>query len=99
MKCPFLFVPLIAGLALPCRAARADFLLRANDRVVFFGDSITEERNYTRPFQDYVYARYLERHIRFFNAGWSGDQLGGGLNRLQRDVLSRKPSVVTVCFA
>jgi len=78
--------------------ARADFLLQANDRVVFFGDSITEEHNYTRPFQDYVYARYPERHIRFFNAGWSGDQLGGGLNRLQRDVLSRKPNVVTICF-
>lgn len=90
-----------AGLALGAlwpRAARADFMLRPNDRVVFFGDSITEERNYTRPFQDYVYARYPERHIRFFNAGWSGDQLGGGLNRLGRDVLSRNPDVVTVCF-
>jgi lysophospholipase L1-like esterase len=93
--------PVVAALAfgtLRCHAAHADFLLKANDRVVFFGDSITEEHFYTRPFQDYVYARYPERHIRFFNAGWSGDQLGGGLNRLQRDVLSRKPSVVTICF-
>lgn len=94
-------LPIVAAIAfgsLQCHSARADFLLRANDRVVFFGDSITEEHNYTRPFQDYVYARYPERHIRFFNAGWSGDQLSGGLNRLQRDVLSRKPSVVTICF-
>ncbi len=81
-----------------CWPAHAEFLLKPNDRVVLFGDSITEERNYTRPFQDYVYARYPERHIRFFNAGWSGDQLGGGLNRLKRDVLSRKPNVVTMCF-
>ena len=96
-----LLLPVVASLVLgtfQCHIARADFLLKANDRVVFFGDSITEEHNYTRPFQDYVYARYPERRIRFFNAGWSGDQLGGGLNRLQRDVLSRKPSVVTICF-
>ncbi|RYG57188.1 GDSL family lipase, partial [bacterium] len=75
---------LTAALALsllPSSAAQADFLLKPNDRVVFFGDSITEERHYTRPFQDYVYSRYPERHIRFFNAGWSGDQLGGALNR------------------
>ena len=80
------------------RSARADFLLQSNDRVVFYGDSITEQHNYTRPFQDYVYARYPDRNIRFFNAGWSGDQAGGALNRLSRDVLPLQPSVVTLCF-
>ena len=80
------------------RPARADFLLKPNDRVVFYGDSITEFHNYTRPFQDYVYARYPDRNIRFFNAGWSGDQAGGGLNRLSRDVLPLQPTVVTLCF-
>ena len=80
------------------RPAHADFLLKPNDRVVFYGDSITEFHNYTRPFQDYVYARYPESHIRFFNAGWSGDQAGGGLNRLSRDVLPLNPTVVTLCF-
>ncbi|RYX85956.1 hypothetical protein EON83_04155 [bacterium] len=100
-KRPLLPISIITGVAfctLPTHQAHADFLIKANQRVVFFGDSITEEHNYTRPFQDYVYARYPERHIRFFNAGWSGDQLGGTLNRLQRDVLSRKPDVVTMCF-
>ena len=87
------------GATLLCpKIARADFPLRANDRVVFYGDSITEFRNYTRPFQDYVYARYPERHIRFFNAGWSGDKADNGLARLSRDVLPLKPDVVTVNF-
>ena len=88
-----------AGTLLFCpTSARADFLLQPNDRVVFYGDSITEFHNYTRPFQDYVYARYPERHIRFFNAGWSGDKADGGLNRLSRDVLPLKPTIVTLCF-
>ncbi len=80
------------------QSARADFLLQPNDRVVFYGDSITEQHNYTRPFQDYVYARYPDRNIRFFNAGWSGDQAGGARGRLSRDVLPLQPSVVTLCF-
>ncbi len=88
-----------AGTLLLCpQIARADFPLKTNDRVVFYGDSITEFHNYTRPFQDYVYARYPERHIRFFNAGWSGDKADNGLSRLNRDVMPLKPDVVTVCF-
>ena len=71
---------------------------KPNERVVFYGDSITEFHNYTRPFQDYVYARYPERGIRFFNAGWSGDKADNGLDRLSRDVLPLKPDVVTLCF-
>ena len=88
----------LAGTFLYAHSARADFLLKPNDRVVFYGDSITEFHNYTRPFQDYVYARYPERNIRFYNAGWSGDQASGGLNRLGRDVFPLQPTVVTLCF-
>ncbi|BCM89706.1 hypothetical protein IAD21_01553 [Abditibacteriota bacterium] len=100
-KHSFLFVPTIAGIAfgaLLCRPASADFLLQPNDRVVFYGDSITDFHNYTRPFQDYVYARYPERHIHFYNAGWSGDQASGALRRLDRDVMVLNPTVVTLCF-
>ena len=92
-------IPLaLAATLLSAAAARADFALKANDRVVFFGDSITEFHNYTRPFQDYVYARYPERHIHFYNAGWGGDVTPRALNRLDRDVLSLDPTVVTLCF-
>ena len=89
---------LSASATLLAPAARADFALKPNDRVVFYGDSITEYHNYTRPFQDYVYARYPQSHIRFYNAGWSGDKADNGLSRLSRDVLPLKPDVVTLCF-
>ena len=67
-------------------------------RVVFLGDSITEQLIYTRYVMDYFALRYPDLKITFRNAGWSGDTASGGLERLQRDVLSLEPTVVTICF-
>jgi len=79
-------------------AARAEPLLKTGDRMVFLGDSITEMRDYPRYVMDYFTLRYPGAMISFRNAGWSGDTAPGGLLRLQRDVLSLKPSVVSICF-
>ncbi|MHB9133665.1 MAG: SGNH/GDSL hydrolase family protein [Armatimonadota bacterium] len=73
-------------------------LLKAGDRLVFLGDSITEQRIYTRYVMNYFTLRYPGVNISFRNAGWSGDTAGGGVNRLQRDVLSLNPTVVSICF-
>lgn len=72
--------------------------LKDGDRVVFYGDSITEQRLYTRYLQQYVGIRYPDRTVRFFNAGWGGDTAPGALKRLERDVLSLQPTVVTLFF-
>ncbi len=37
-------------------------------------------------------------HLTFFNAGWSGDTAPGGLARLDRDVLSLRPTLVVACY-
>lgn len=79
-------------------SARADLLLKSGDRVVFYGDSITEQRLYTRYIQQYVYCRYPELKVHFFNAGWSGDTAAGALKRVERDVLPLKPTLVTLFF-
>ena len=79
-------------------AAQAAPLLKTGDRMVFLGDSITEQRTYTRYVMNYFTLRYPGAAISFRNAGWSGDTAPGGLNRLQRDVLSLKPNVVSICF-
>jgi len=81
-----------------CAAARAEFLLDDGDRVVFLGDSITAQRLYTRYVQQYIYCRYPEKDIRFFNAGVGGDTAKRALDRLDRDVFWLQPTVVTVCF-
>src|SRR5882724_4191578 len=73
-------------------------ILKKNDRVVFLGDSITEQQLYTNYVESYLATRYPELQLSFFNAGWGGDRAPGGAARLERDVLALKPTVVTICY-
>ena len=79
-------------------SAHADPLLKDGDRVVFYGDSITEQKLYTRDIQNYFDVRYPAMKVRYFNAGWGGDVTWRAFDRLNRDVLSLNPTVVTLFF-
>ena len=75
--------------------------LRDGDRVVFYGDSITAQRLYTRFVEDFVLTRYPKLRVTFFNAGVPGDTVSGGYTgdrtvRLARDLFPHQPTVVTV---
>jgi lysophospholipase L1-like esterase len=77
------------------------FALKDGDRVVFYGDSITAQRLYTQDVEDFVITRYPTRNVLFFNAGVGGDTVDGGwagemTARVERDVLSYRPTVVTI---
>jgi lysophospholipase L1-like esterase len=63
-----LLVLTIAG-----RAAAGDFLIRNGDRVVFLGDSITEQRLYTTYIEAYALTRHPDWSLSFRNVGWGGD--------------------------
>src|SRR5213082_2628827 len=54
-----------------CRAA--DFLIHDGDRVVFLGDSITEQRLYTTYIEGYALSRHPNWKLTFRNVGWGGD--------------------------
>jgi hypothetical protein len=54
-------------------ALAADFLIHDGDRVVFLGDSITEQRLYTTYIEAYALTRHPEWKLSFRNAGWGGD--------------------------
>lgn len=69
---------------------------RDKDTVVFLGDSITHSRKWHRYVMDAYLTRFPERHIRYLNAGSSGDTAEGALKRLDRDVLSHRPNAVVV---
>jgi len=89
-------------LALP-PLARGDgsFALKDGDRVVFYGDSITDQRLYTTFAETFVVTRLPRANITFVHSGWGGDRVGGGGGgpidlRLDRDVVAYKPTVVTI---
>ncbi len=77
---------------------RAEFVLRDGDTVAFLGDSITAARGYTKTVEHYTLMRFPERNVRFVNAGKGGDTTSGCVDRLERDVFSKGPTVVTVVF-
>lgn len=82
-------------------AQQNGFYLHDGDRVVFYGDSITEQRNYSMIIETYVLTRYPNLRVLFTNSGWGGDRVSGGGGgdidvRLKRDVTPYQPTVVTI---
>src|SRR5438552_12219675 len=89
----------VAFVALQARAE--SFALKEGDRVVFYGDSITDQRLYTTFVEDYVVTRFPHEKIRFVHSGWRGDRITGGGGgpidlRLDRDVIAYRPTVMTI---
>ncbi|MGC9319597.1 MAG: SGNH/GDSL hydrolase family protein [Armatimonadota bacterium] len=91
--------------AAPTRTAA---LLAAGDepvRVVCFGDSITGAYYHTGSMRAYcdmlgfaLRRLYPDAQLEMINAGISGNTTANGLARIERDVLSRHPHLVTVMF-
>ena len=112
------------ALASSTLAADAGFFLHGGDRVVFLGDSITEQKLYTTYVEAYTVTRFPKQRFNFWNSGWGGDTSWLRMRShtdekalfaaqadeqqkiaekavdacLSRDVLSFKPTVVTVNF-
>jgi lysophospholipase L1-like esterase len=82
-------------------APPAPFYLHPNDTVVFYGDSITEQRLYTMLTEFYSVTRYPNLNVSFVHSGWGGDRVSGGSGgpidiRLKRDVLAYHPTAMTI---
>ncbi|HEY3853151.1 MAG TPA: SGNH/GDSL hydrolase family protein [Verrucomicrobiae bacterium] len=63
----------LASFCLAAGAGAADFPIHDGDRVVFLGDSITEQKLYTTYIESYVLTRYPIWKLSFRNTGWGGD--------------------------
>lgn len=92
-----LFIFAVAALG----AAPENFHLKNGDRVVFYGDSITEQRLYTTFAETYMLTRFPKLNVSFVHSGWGGDRVTGGGGgsidvRLKRDVFAYKPTVMTI---
>ena len=58
---------------LTANARAGEFFIKDGDRVVFLGDSITEQRLYTTYLEAYALTRHPEWKLWFRNVGWGGD--------------------------
>lgn len=87
-------------LQLGCRAApkKSDFFFHDGDRVVMIGDSITEQHLHSNYVEIYTLSRFPAWKLTFRNAGIGGDTSTGGNRRTERDILSFKPTAVTITF-
>ena len=88
-----------ADVCRPC--ARSGIFLKDGDTVVFYGDSITDQRLYTTFVETFTVTRYPRIHVKFVHSGWGGDRVSGGGGgaideRLRRDVFAYKPTVMTI---
>ena len=62
-----------AAALLAASAVAGEFFFKDGDRVVFLGDSITEQRLYTTYIEAYTLTRHPEWKLWFRNVGWGGD--------------------------
>ena len=63
----------LAVVGLASSALAGDFIIHNNDRVVFLGDSITEQKLYSTYLEAYALTRHPDWKLTFRNVGWGGD--------------------------
>lgn len=82
----------------PALALAAEPILKPGDRVAIIGDSITEQRHYTRFMECYLLACSGVPDVHVFQYGWSGETAGGFNGRVTNDLAGFKPTVATTCY-
>lgn len=91
-----LMLPAVARLS--AADAPSKFFFTDGDRIVFLGDSITEQYQYSSDIELYLTTRFPKWRLTFLNAGISGDTANGGAGRFLNHVLAEKPTAVTIDF-
>ncbi len=67
-------------------------------RVAVVGDSITEQKLYSKYIELYLLACSGIDDVRVFQFGWSGETASGFSARLENDLSAFQPTVVTLCY-
>ncbi len=72
--------------------------LKRGDRLAICGDSITEQKMYSRIMEDYLTMCMPELNVTVRQYGWGGERASGFLARMTNDCLRFKPTVATTCY-
>src|SRR5256885_53296 len=73
-------------------------VLKKGDRLAICGDSITEQKMYSRIMETYLTVCVPELQITARQYGWSGETAPGFLARMTNDCLRFHPTVATTCY-
>ncbi len=73
-------------------------MLKEGDHLAICGDSITEQRMYSRCLETYLTACVPQLKLTARQFGWSGETAPGFLARITNDVLRFKPTIATTCY-
>ncbi len=73
-------------------------ILRPGDRLAICGDSITEQKMYSRILETYLTVCTPELGLEIRQFGWSGERADGFFERMANDVLRFQPTVATTCY-
>src|SRR5882672_6279829 len=73
-------------------------ILKEGDRLAICGDSITEQKMYSRMIEDYLTMCVPELQVTVRQYGWSGERAPGFLARMTNDCLRFQPTVATTCY-
>ncbi|MCU0879209.1 MAG: SGNH/GDSL hydrolase family protein [Pirellulaceae bacterium] len=76
----------------------AEPVLQPGDRVAIVGDSITEQKLYSKFVECYLLACSGVPDLKVMQYGWSGERAGGFADRLANDCAGFQPTVVTLCY-
>ena len=76
----------------------AGFILKQGDKLAICGDSITEQRMYSRIIETYLTTALPELKISVRQYGWGGETAPQFLARMTNDCLGFKPTVATTCY-
>ena len=73
-------------------------LVQKGDRVAIVGDSITEQKLYSKYMEAYLRVCSGVEDVKVFQYGWGGERAEGFANRMMNDLAVFKPTVVTLCY-
>lgn len=73
-------------------------LLQPGDRLAIIGDSITEQKMYSRIIETYLTVCVPELKITTRQFGWSGETAEGFARRMTNDCLRFGPTIATLCY-
>ena len=98
MKPQSLLLAIAAACLLPVGLAFGESAVVPAARVAIVGDSITEQKLYSKFLESYLLACSGVPDVKVMQFGWGGERADGFANRAENDLATFRPTVVTLCY-